>query len=125
MVAEGNGLAQEAGFGPVGVAGRGEVPFFVELPVVGQVGLGHHAENGSRLEYDRTVEEVSAEAQGRSDDADGGQVAGVVQEPGQAVEDPLQKRVLVQEIVDAVPTEPEFRKQGQDRSLRVAFPKDL
>ena len=98
--------------GGQGVAG-GEVPFLVELPVGGQIGLGGDAAHPPALDDQGTVVEAVAQAQGRADD-EGGQEVGAGGAQGlDGGEHVGQQDVGQQEVVDGVARQAQLGEGGQ------------
>ena len=98
--------------GGQGVAG-GEVPFLVELPVGGQIGLGGDAAHPPALDDQGAVVEAVAQAQGGADD-EGGQEVGAGGAQGlDGGEHIGQQDVGQQEVVDGVARQAQLGEGGQ------------
>ena len=72
------------------------------------------------MDHHRGVVEPVAEAQRRSDDQDGQQIARSLEEPPDRRFDRVEERILQQQIVDRIAGQAEFGKGGDADAARVA-----
>ena len=92
------------------VGARHEVALLVELAVVRQVGLGHHAQDDAAMDDDGGVVEAARQAQRRADDQDGKELVRGLDDLGDRLLDLVQERILQQQVLDGVGREPSSGK---------------
>ena len=94
----------------VQVLGRGEPALLVELVVVRQIGLGHHAQNGSALQHDGTVQQQAVNLYGHAYHADDVQLAGEVHQVYQALLGLRQEQLFLKQVLTAVARHTQLRE---------------
>ena len=97
----------------------GEMPPFVELTIIRQIGFRHDAEQRAAMDHQRAIVEPRAPAHRRPDDNDRHQRAGCLQEMNSRLLDGGQKRILMQQIVDRIGRQREFGKDDQPGAARI------
>ena len=107
---------------PAGAGAGGEMTLFVELPVVGEITLGHHAEHLAAVDDDRTVVQPVSSLQGGPDDYHREEVAGCLTQGLDGVENGVQEDVLEQQVVDGVAGQAEFGEDGDGHVAGVELP---
>ncbi len=117
-VPNGARLAGDGDLQPGDAVAGGELPALVELPVVRQVQLGHHAEHLAAVDDDRGVEQPGLVPQRRADDEHRQQVGRRLDDGRQAVVHRVEQGVLAQQIVDGVAGQRQFREQRDRDALR-------
>ena len=103
----------------------GEVAFFVEFAVVGQIGLGDDSQDPPGVDDHGAVVEAVRMRQRRSDDDDGLEFHGGLANVLDGLEGGVQEGVLEQEVVDGVAGQAELGECGQGDAFQVAFPYEL
>src|SRR5713226_10079149 len=91
---------------------RIELPRFVKLAVVGQIGFRHDAENPSAANYNGAVEQQVIDFERRSDDRNQGHRDGSLDGTGDPVTTSVEQGALMEKIVAAIGRQAEFRKQS-------------
>ena len=86
------------------------MPRLIEFPIVGEIGLRHHAQDRSAANDHRAIEQLTAVAQRRANDEDWKKIARGFSDFNDAGFDAMKKCVLKQQIVDGVSGNPEFGK---------------
>ena len=102
----------EPDLGAVGAGARGEMAALVELAVVRQVDLGHHAEQPAAVRRDRRVVEAPLVAQGRAEQEQRRRSRGAGHELDDGALDRVEQRVLQEQIVDRVAREGQLGEHG-------------
>ena len=108
LVAEGHGLAAE-GHGAVALRRGGELPLLVKLAVIGQVGLGDHAQNLSFLYNNRTVIQFVIFPHGHPHGCDDFQGPGSSQNSAQSLLGAPQQGLLVEQIAAGIAGQAQLR----------------
>ena len=78
--AEANLLAAKGDLAGAGGGGGGEPATFVELLVVGQERLGHHAEDSAAVQHGGAVEHLIVQGKRQADAQQAGKVGGFLQD---------------------------------------------
>ena len=103
-------------------AAGGKPALLIELPVVGQIGLGDHRHDLAFLDGHGAVIELSGAAQGHAEHRQDLQVAGGFQDSPQALHSPFQQGVVQKQVAAGIAGKAQFR-QGQDLyALLVRLP---
>ncbi|TWG81110.1 hypothetical protein L602_004500000130 [Cupriavidus gilardii J11] len=111
--AERHGLPQQRDFVDRGAVGRAELARLVELPVIRQIALGHHAVDLAAGHHHRAVEQLVLHAQRHADDQRAGQRARGIDHPGQSLLAGVQQRLLMEQVVAGIGRQAQFRKRDQ------------
>ena len=101
--------------------GGGELAQFVELGVVGQVRLGHHAQHMPALQYRRAVVQAVAIGHGKTDDDEHVHFPRRVQHSLQPFQRPAHEAVVQEQIAAGVAGQAQFGKDADVRALRSRF----
>ena len=113
---DGDALPEELKL-PAGQVPRGaEVALLIELAVVRQVALGHHAQQPAAVYHDRGVEQAALGAQRRAHHHHRAEAGTLGHDAVERAQHPFGQRLLVVEVLDRIRGEPELRK---DHSCRV------
>ncbi len=116
---ERHALSEEGHLGDRGVAGRRELSLLVELSVVGQVALGHHPDGGPSVDDHRAVEESPGHHEGRAHHQGASQVDACPHHPMEPVDDGVEQRALMEQVVRAVRRKPELGEGDHEGVLLV------
>ena len=95
-----------------------ELAFLVVLEVLGQVALGHHAEDSPAVDHHGRVEQAALGLERRPDDDHRLQRGALGDERLDRLEHRVGQRLLVEQVVDRVPREPELGEDHQ-RGVRL------
>lgn len=104
---------------PATKAPEDEVPAFVEFAIVRQVGLGDDAEQPAAMDDQRAIVSPAAPAQRRAGDDDGHEVRAGGDQFARRRFDGVEQRRLVQQVVDGVGGQAEFRQDDDRRGFLV------
>ena len=116
-----DGASGQIDLGVSQILSRGEPALFVELVVVGQIGLGHDAEHGALLQHDGTVEQQVAGDDGHAHDADDVEPPGVLDEPGERLFGLVEQQLLPEEVLTGVAGQTEFGETDDFHALSVGL----
>ena len=94
-------------------AAGGELPFFVKLAVVGQVGLGHDAQQLPAAQHGGAVVQFAVHQKRQAHQRHGIQRAGLRKQPFQRIQCTLLQRALQKQIAAGVAGKAELRKYRQ------------
>ena len=97
---------------PCGAYPRREVTFFVELPIVGEIALRHHAEHAATMDNDGAVVQPVTAAQRSTDHDHGKHIGGDLTQGFDGVKDGIKYSVLQEEIVDLITSEAQLGEHG-------------
>ena len=92
------------------VAGH-ELAHLVELAVVGQIGLGHHAEDASAMDEGGAVEKLMVDYDREADDRDGSERAARLDNPAQRREAAVEHDALLMQVLAGIAGQSEFREE--------------
>ena len=95
------------------------MPAFIELAIVRQVALRHHANDSATVYHHRRIEEPTFPAQRRSDDQYRVEVARGRDNLSHRRLRPIEQRSLQQQIVDSIGRQSQFRKQHHTDMARM------
>ena len=111
--AERHRLVGEPDFRLQHVGARHEMPLLVELAVVRQVDLGHHAQDRAAMDDDGGIVEPSAHPEWRADNQDRIELLRRLHHFGNGSLDLVEQRVLQQQVLDRIGREPQFREDHE------------
>ena len=114
-----NGGARQVNLRRIQVLGRGKPAFLVELIIVGQIGLGHHAEYAAALYHSGTVQQQPACLHGQTYHTDDVQLTGKLQQAYQPFLGLVQQQLLLEQVLTGVARQTEFRKTDYLHLLAV------
>ncbi|SOZ01697.1 conserved protein of unknown function [Cupriavidus taiwanensis] len=106
-------LAQQLDRIDRGVVGGAELARLVELPVVGQVGLGHHALDAPARHHHGAVEQLVLDPQRHAHHQRHRQLARGFDDGRQRRLAGIQQRALVEQVVAGIGRQPQFRERDQ------------
>src|SRR6202040_3528190 len=92
---------------------RSEMPPLVELAVIRQEHLGDDTEQRAMVNDNAAIVEVPLQPQRRTDDKRREELAAPANPPIELLNDPVEHRVLKQEIVDRIGRKAKLRKHHQ------------
>ena len=107
---------------PVCGPSGGEPSLFVEFAVVGQMGLGDHAQNLTLVDDRRTVVELVVPADRQPDGSDHIQAPGGLQHRGEGLLGAVQKGVLEEQVPAGIAGEAQLREAQHPHTLAVGLP---
>lgn len=107
---------------PALVVAGGQLPTFVELAVVGHIGLGHHTQHGAAVDDHRGVVHPVTESQRGADHQHRQQFRRGRRQVGQRPFHRVEQGVLQQDVLDRVAGQGQLGKHRQRHALVVAFP---
>lgn len=106
---------------PCGACPRREVTFFVELSIVGEIALRHHAEYAATMDDDCAVVQSVAAAQRSTDHDHGKHIGGGLAQGFDGFKGGIEYSVLQEEIVDLVTSEAQFGEHGDGHRFGGKF----
>ncbi len=92
-----------------------ELAHFVELAVVGQIGLRHHAEDASAIDDHRAVVEQMVDFERHADRRDDRPGRRRREDFTESLAASVEQRTLMKQVVAGVAEQPEFREEDDDR----------
>ncbi len=101
------------------VASRPKLALLVELAVLGQIALGHRAEDAATMDHHCGVEQTLLSAQRRPDDRHRVELLGGLTDLLDGIERGVEQRVLSEQILARVGGEAQLREHDQRRVLSV------
>ena len=113
--------AQIHGFGQRLLRGA-ELPTLVELPVIGQAGLHGDTGDPAPAQNDSAVEQAGVAPEGSADHEDQVQRRRFTGNPLDRTDDPVQKRLLLEEIVVGIGRDSQLRKEGENSLVPGGLP---
>ena len=123
--AERHGLAQQLDLVAEHVGAGDEMPLLVELAIVRQVGLWHHAQHLAAMDDDGGVVEAARDPERRADDQDREELARGLDDLGDRPLDLVQQRVLQQQVLDGIGGQAEFGEDHDGGARLVALRGEL
>lgn len=109
---EWNGLAPDRNLA-FHIPPGGEPSLFIELAVVGQMALWHHAKDPPPVDSHRTIVQTSLTTEGRADQYDRVEIAAFGHEVHELPLDLVQQRPLQKQVVDGIARQAELRENHQ------------
>jgi hypothetical protein len=122
---EGDGFARQRDLVHGGIRRHGKLTLLVELAIVGQVGLGHDAEDHAAMDHHRAAMDAGADFQRRADDDDGGERAAGFLHAGDGVAHGGEQSGLHVQVVERVAGHAEFREYDEGGAGLVGLAGEL
>ena len=110
---------------PIGAVATGEMPRFVELPVIRQVNFRDNAEQLTTVDGQGAVEQRAEMAQRRADQQQRHQVRGFGDDRHDGRFHRVQQRSLLQQVTDGIAGQSQLGKHRHGNSLIVACPRHV